>query len=98
MVVMNDRSQGGSVIKDGRIEMMMNRRLARDDGRGMGEALNEVNSTGYPITVPATFYVQLYNTKLRNPLQRVVQQRLDQPYMSFFAWDVEQADHAELAG
>ena len=56
---------------------MMNRRLTTDDQRGMGEALNELNSTKGPITVPATYYVQLYNTKLRTPLQRVVQQRLD---------------------
>jgi hypothetical protein len=68
---------------------MMNRRLNYDDARGMGEALNEVNSTGDGITVPATYYVQLYNTKLRTPLQRIVQQRLDQPEMCFFAWDFE---------
>jgi len=43
MVVMNDRSQGGSVIKDGRIELMINRRLTRDDARGNGEPLNELN-------------------------------------------------------
>jgi hypothetical protein len=43
LVVMNDRSQGGSVIKDGRIELMQNRRLNVDDHRGMGEALNETD-------------------------------------------------------
>lgn len=44
MVVMNDRSQGGSVIKNGRIELMQNRRLNVDDGRGVDEALNEHNA------------------------------------------------------
>ena len=40
--VMNDRSQGGSVFKSGRVELMQNRRLNENDGRGMGEPLNEV--------------------------------------------------------
>jgi len=44
LVVMNSRSQGGSVIQDGRIEIMQNRRLNVDDSRGMGEALNEVDA------------------------------------------------------
>lgn len=38
---MNDRPQGGSVIKNGRIELMQNRRVNLDDRRGMEEPLNE---------------------------------------------------------
>lgn len=41
MNVMNSRSQGGSVLVPGRIELMQNRRLNVDDWRGMGEPLNE---------------------------------------------------------
>ena len=40
---MNDRSQGGSVLKNGRFELMQNRRLNEDDQRGIDEPLNEVN-------------------------------------------------------
>jgi hypothetical protein len=54
---MNDRSQGGSVIQNGRIELMQNRRLNVDDHRGMGEPLAETNALGTGITVPATYYV-----------------------------------------
>lgn len=43
MTVMNDRSQGGSVVKEGRIELMQNRRLFKDDGRGVEECLNETD-------------------------------------------------------
>lgn len=68
MVVMNDRSQGGSVIKDGRIELMQNRRCNVDDHRGMGEPLSESNAKGQGITVPATYYVQVYNKSLRKSL------------------------------
>ena len=57
LTVMNDRSQGGSSIKQGRIELMQNRRLNVDDKRGVGEPLNEVDSQGKGISVPATYYV-----------------------------------------
>jgi hypothetical protein len=56
--VMNDRSQGGSVFKSGRVELMQNRRLNVDDKRGMGEPLNEITSiNGVGISVPATYYI-----------------------------------------
>jgi hypothetical protein len=54
---MNSRSQGGSVINNGRIELMQNRRINRDDWRGMGEPLNETDTSGDGISVPATYYV-----------------------------------------
>jgi alpha-mannosidase len=76
---MNSRPQGGSVIKNGRIELMQNRRINKDDKRGMGEPLSEVNAAGEGITVPATYYVQLFNRKNRDSLQRTMQQRQDQP-------------------
>lgn len=58
MTVMNDRSQGGSVIEKGRIELMQNRRLFHDDSRGVDENLNERDSNGNPIIVPATYRLQ----------------------------------------
>jgi hypothetical protein len=57
MTVMNTRAQGGSVINPGRIELMHNRRINKDDDRGMGEPLNEMDANGDGISVPATYYV-----------------------------------------
>lgn len=51
MTVMNDRSQGGSVIERGRIEFMHNRRLFKDDMRGVKEPLREDGATGNGIAV-----------------------------------------------
>jgi lysosomal alpha-mannosidase len=81
MTVMNDRSQGGSVLVDGRVELMQNRRNCGndDDGRGVGQPLNEKGPLGYGITVPATYYVQLFNRLRRTPLQRQIQQVIDAP-------------------
>ncbi|XP_040170166.1 lysosomal alpha-mannosidase-like [Anopheles arabiensis] len=39
--VLNDRAQGGSSLADGQLELMVHRRLLRDDRFGVGEALNE---------------------------------------------------------
>jgi len=41
LAILNDRSQGGSSIFDGTLELMVHRRLLRDDGFGVAEALNE---------------------------------------------------------
>lgn len=39
--VLTDRSQGGSSLADGSVELMVHRRLLHDDAFGVGEALNE---------------------------------------------------------
>ena len=43
MSVMNDRPQGGSAYKDGRIELMIQRRVLKDDGLGLPDVLNDVS-------------------------------------------------------
>ena len=55
MTVLNDRSQGGSVVQEGRIELMQNRRLFYDDDRGVDEVLNETDQYGNGISVPARY-------------------------------------------
>ncbi|XP_001866193.2 lysosomal alpha-mannosidase [Culex quinquefasciatus] len=41
LAVLNDRAQGGTSMQDGVLELMVHRRLLRDDAFGVGEALNE---------------------------------------------------------
>jgi len=43
LTLINDRSSGMSSIYDGEIEVMVHRRLLHDDGRGVGQPLNESN-------------------------------------------------------
>lgn len=82
---MNDRSQGGSVLEDGSIEIMQNRRLLHDDGRGVGEALNETNSNGYGIQVNTRYFLQVFNTTKAKSLQRETQLVIDEPLTYFSA-------------
>ena len=58
--VMNDRTQGGSALKPGNIELMQNRRIMGDDGRGVGEALDERDEQSKGVRVPATYYIQIF--------------------------------------
>jgi hypothetical protein len=39
--VVTDRTQGGASLVDGSVELMVQRRTLADDGRGVGEAMNE---------------------------------------------------------
>lgn len=41
LAVFTDRSQGGTSLRDGELELMIHRRTLKDDGLGVGEALNE---------------------------------------------------------
>lgn len=41
LAVLVDRSQGGASLSDGSLELMVQRRIVADDGRGVDEALNE---------------------------------------------------------
>ena len=41
--ILVDRSQGGSSLSDGSLELLIQRRLLHDDARGVGEPLNETD-------------------------------------------------------
>ena len=54
---MNDRSQGGSALKPGTIELVQNRESPVDDNKGLNEPLQEIDEFGNGIRVRATYFV-----------------------------------------
>lgn len=61
--VLTDRAQGGTSMKDGELELMLHRRLLKDDAFGVGEALNET-AFGEGLVARGTHY--LYGGSLKN--------------------------------
>ncbi|XP_033744911.1 lysosomal alpha-mannosidase-like [Pecten maximus] len=59
LTVLTDRSQGGSSIIDGGIQLMVHRRLLHDDGLGVGEPLNETGLDHKGLVVRGKHYVFL---------------------------------------
>lgn len=60
--VLVDRATGGASIEDGEVELMLHRRILRDDGRGVGEALNEsvcVRSKCEGLTIRGNYYMSI---------------------------------------
>lgn len=57
VAVMTDRSQGGSVLREGEIEIMIHRRLLADDYRGVEEILNETEVNGEGLKLAVRHYV-----------------------------------------
>jgi hypothetical protein len=61
--VFTDRSQGGTAYKNGRIELILNRRIFTDEGMGVRETLNEVDHEGHGLNVSTTFYLSFTDSK-----------------------------------
>ncbi len=58
LTVLTDRSQGGSSMEDGEVELMLHRRLLFDDAFGVGEALNE-SAFGQGLAARGKHWLQL---------------------------------------
>ncbi|TGZ60622.1 hypothetical protein CRM22_008433 [Opisthorchis felineus] len=57
--VYTDRAQGASSLRDGQVEIMLHRRLVRDDGYGVGEPLMEQGSDSKGLIVRGRHHLRL---------------------------------------
>ena len=68
MAVMNDRSMAGSVLRTGRVELLVNRRIDGDDRRGVYEHLVENNGANKPLHVVSEFAIHIFNKRQEKSL------------------------------
>ncbi|XP_076327158.1 LOW QUALITY PROTEIN: lysosomal alpha-mannosidase-like [Tachypleus tridentatus] len=84
LTILTDRSQGGSSLSDGSIELMIHRRLLYDDAFGVGEPLNETGVDGRGLVVRGRHLILLSSTSVAGKLQRELSEKLLlQPWLSF---------------
>ncbi|XP_013402708.1 lysosomal alpha-mannosidase [Lingula anatina] len=76
LTVLNDRSQGGSSIQDGCLEIMVHRRNLHDDSLGVGEPLNETGSDGKGLIVRGKHYLVLDDIKSSGRVHRDLAEQL----------------------
>ncbi|XP_041362774.1 lysosomal alpha-mannosidase-like [Gigantopelta aegis] len=91
--VLTDRSEGGSSIQDGELEIMLHRRLLHDDSLGVDEALNETGSDGKGLIVRGCHYVFLDSIDSSAALHRDLAEKLFMaPSISFTTEKTAYAD------
>jgi lysosomal alpha-mannosidase len=84
MTILTDRSEGGSSLADGSIEVMIHRRDLYDDGFGVGEPLNETGADGRGLVVTGRHWLLL--TTPQNGARRhrtYAQEMFYQPLFTF---------------
>ncbi|XP_078577239.1 lysosomal alpha-mannosidase-like isoform X1 [Branchiostoma floridae x Branchiostoma japonicum] len=76
LTVLTDRSQGGSSLRNGSLELMVHRRMLYDDGYGVGEPLNETGVFGEGLVVRGKHYLLLDTPESSGQLHRALGEQL----------------------
>ncbi|XP_070544770.1 lysosomal alpha-mannosidase-like isoform X1 [Ptychodera flava] len=84
LTVLNDRSQGGSSMMNGSLELMVHRRMFWDDHYGVGEALNEPGQFGDGLIARGKMYVLVAPPEKSASLHRDLGEKVYMaPWVSF---------------
>ncbi|XP_034043246.1 lysosomal alpha-mannosidase [Thalassophryne amazonica] len=100
LTVVTDRSQGGSSIHNGSLEIMLHRRLLYDDVRGVGEPLNE-SSAMFPegLIVRGCLLLTLDHPSTASDVHRpLAEEMVLQPLLTFVDGDLHPKTRLEFSG
>lgn len=78
LVIVTDRSQGGSSLHSGQIELMVNRKTVSDDQKGVEEPLNE------DIVIRGKYWIFFDSIERSTESHRLYSEKLQNPLASFF--------------
>jgi hypothetical protein len=84
--VVTDRTQAGSSMVDGSVELMIQRRLQMDDRRGVGEPLNEpgLNAQGTGLIVRMTHRLSISTNAIAPSVgKQAIQDFMFKPHLTF---------------
>ncbi|VVC31552.1 Hypothetical protein CINCED_3A003390 [Cinara cedri] len=93
--VLNDRSQGGSSLQTGEIELMVHRRIFHDDAFGVDEALNET-AFGVGLVARGQHYLTFGSIDKQFAVERLLAQRKLIRPQYFFTKIENVVSHEEL--
>ncbi|KAJ7944151.1 Alpha-mannosidase [Quillaja saponaria] len=85
--VLVDRATGGASIEDGELELMLHRRMLFDDGKGVGEALDETvcsQNSCEGLTVRGNYYVSINQLGAGARWRRTTGQEIYSPFLLAF--------------
>ncbi|KAL4477151.1 hypothetical protein ABPG72_008885 [Tetrahymena utriculariae] len=85
VLVVNDRSQGGTSLNQGQIEIMLHRRILRDDRRGIGESLNEYDDVKAQLGLQQKVRHYIVFEEEKESTGRLIQNYLDSAHQIFIS-------------
>ncbi|VDD91932.1 unnamed protein product [Enterobius vermicularis] len=100
LTILTDRSEGGTSLRDGEIEIMLHRRTLYDDGYGVGEALDEPGTTpGGLVAKGKHWFIMSAPSEAAFLHRPLAYELLYQPILTFSSSNVENTNIlAEFSG
>lgn len=85
LTVLTDRSQGGTSLRSGEVELMVHRRTLHDDDLGVAEPLNEPGLDGRGLIISGTHTLVIASANRASRLRRQNQEMIAHPLALLFA-------------
>ncbi|CAH8649400.1 unnamed protein product [Heterobilharzia americana] len=98
LAVYTDRAQGGTSLHDGQIELMLHRRLVRDDGFGVGEPLMENGLDRKGLIVRGIHRIRFDELKVIESEDRMMAHTVTKPVIPLFIQVENQPKPTQVSG